>query len=89
MSEQKVGYMAQLDAWADANVIAPLFSTEADEESDWETQVAQVKTAIREKILESYRNGCKAGAGHVRREYRQPAGQPPRKQPSYATAQVR
>ena len=27
-----------------------------------------VRAAIREKVLESYKNGCRAGAGHVRKE---------------------
>ena len=58
MSEQKVNYMTALDAWTDANVIAPAFNAEQD---DWEDAVSQVKKAIREKVLESYHNGQTAG----------------------------
>ena len=68
MSEQRVSFMQELDRWTDNNVIAPAFNATQD---DWEEAVQQVKKAIRERVLESYRNGCKAGAGHVRREYRQ------------------
>jgi hypothetical protein len=79
MSEQTItrpakgqGYMAELDQWTDANVIAPLVS-EPDEPTAELTDEAldQVRVAIREKVLESYRNGCRAGAGAVRKEARQ------------------
>lgn len=69
--------MAELDAWTQANVIMPLVYSE-DEDGGERTfeQVNdlfnQVKFAVRQKVLESYKNGCKAGAGHVRREYSQP-----------------
>jgi hypothetical protein len=53
--------MAQLDAWSDVNVIAPLIQGEEDEpvELTQET-IDQVKKAIREKNLESFKNGLKA-----------------------------
>jgi hypothetical protein len=84
MSEQKsTSFMQELDQWADAYVISPLVCSDGDggEEITDET-VKHVKFAIREKVLESYKNGCKAGAGHVRREYRDGG----RKERSYAQA---
>jgi hypothetical protein len=52
MSEQN--YMAQLDAWSNEHVIAPLLD-------DGQRTIERVQKAIREKALESYRNGQKAG----------------------------
>jgi hypothetical protein len=52
MSEQKsTGFMEELDRWTDANVVMPAFNATQD---DWEAAVAQVKLAIREKVLESF-----------------------------------
>jgi hypothetical protein len=59
MSEQKPNYMVVLDQWTEANVLRPLFGTDPNQE-DWEGVEAQVKKAIREKVLESYKNGLKA-----------------------------
>lgn len=50
-------YMQELDAWAEAYIIGPL----VDPDEDAETTIARVKKAIRERVLESYRNGQKAG----------------------------
>jgi hypothetical protein len=62
MSEQKVNYMARLDAWSDVNIIAPLVYGGEDGETPELTQetINQVKKAIREKNLESYKNGLRA-----------------------------
>jgi hypothetical protein len=60
MSEQKQSFMQQLDQWTDANVIGTLNNSDPIE-GDWEESVEQVKKAIREKVLESYRNGQAAG----------------------------
>ena len=60
MSEQKPSFMTELDMWSEANVIGPLFHTDLDQDN-WEESVAQVKKAIRAKVLESYRNGQSAG----------------------------
>ena len=60
MSEQRMTFMQQLDQWSGTNIIGPLFNTDPNQD-DWENAVAQVKKAIREKVLESYRNGQKAG----------------------------
>ena len=64
MSEQKINYMALLNAWTDEMIIEPLLQEGAD-------AIESVQKAIREKTLESYKNGCKAGAGAVRKEMRQ------------------
>jgi hypothetical protein len=55
MSEQK-SFMQQLDAWTDEAVIEPLLDG-----GGVETQL-EVRRAIREKVLESYRNGQQAGS---------------------------
>ena len=61
MSEQKSNYMAQLNAWSNEHVIAPLldYGVEA---------IEGVQKAIREKVLESYKNGLKAGAAKPARK---------------------
>jgi hypothetical protein len=48
MSEQKPNYMAVLDQWTDANVFAPLLSTneEGEPEELSEETLEQVKKAI-------------------------------------------
>lgn len=63
MSEKekpKSSFMQELDQWSEANVIGPLFASEADAE-DFDGAVERVKKAIRVKVLESYRNGQVAG----------------------------
>jgi hypothetical protein len=67
MSEHKTNYMAELDAWTEDTILYPLFGTDPNQE-DWEKTEAEVKYAIRQKVLESYKNGLRAGAGSVRRE---------------------
>jgi hypothetical protein len=64
--EQKLSYMQQLDQWTEAVVIMPLANPSADE--DFDHVVKQVKKVIREKVLQSYRNGLKAGAVAGRKE---------------------
>ena len=63
MSEQKASYMAVLNAWTNDMVITPLLENGAEE-------TETVQRAIREKVLESYKNGCRAAAGAVRKEMR-------------------
>jgi hypothetical protein len=79
MSEQKTNYMAALDAWTDEVIIEPL----ADNGfvAGVETSL-QIRRAIREKVLESYKNGLKAGAVKA-------TSQPARKETSHAQAQTR
>ena len=52
MRERKSNYMSQLDDWTLNNVINPLLGSEPND-----LVVAGVMKAIREKTLESYRNG--------------------------------
>jgi hypothetical protein len=59
MSEEKKSFMQELDLWSEANIVGPLFHADPKED-DWEPAVAQVKKAIRQKVLESYRNGQQA-----------------------------
>jgi hypothetical protein len=81
MSEQKLTYMQQLDEWTEANVIKPLFEAITEGDGDeCNTACEAVKKAIREKVLESYKNGLKA----------LPRSQAPaRKDQRYAQAQTR
>ncbi len=78
MSEQKQSFMQQLDAWTTATVINPLHEalTEGDG-ADCDAACDAVKSAIRQKVLESYRNG-QAAAGVKS----QPSSQRPRRQSS-------
>ena len=58
MSEQekpKSSFMEELDGWTESTIIGPLFASETEE--DWEPAIERVKKAIRQKVLESYRNG--------------------------------
>lgn len=64
MSEQEKpkSFMEKLDQWTDVNVVNPLHEviTEGDG-AECDAARESVKKAIREKVLESYRNGQKAG----------------------------
>ena len=60
--------MQELDRWTESTIIGPLFASETDGE-DWEPAIERVKKAIREKVLDSYRNGLKSKP----RQPRQPA----------------
>jgi hypothetical protein len=64
MSEAK-SFMQELDDWSDANVIGPLYKAAEDPDAtDSEVFLKigeSVKKAIRQKVLESYRNGQQAG----------------------------
>jgi len=71
MPEQKQGYMAELDQWTQGAILDPLYEAWRDAEyaPDEALEVSQarlaavvfdLKRAIREKVLESYRNGQKA-----------------------------
>jgi len=61
MSEQKQSsFMEELDRWTESTIIGPLFASETSEE-DWEPAIERVKKAVRQKVLESYRNGQAAG----------------------------
>ena len=73
MAEQKLRYMQQLDEWTQEIIIDPLYKAwdavenapdEVREESQAElTEVAlTVKKAVRERVLQSYRNGQKSAS---------------------------
>jgi len=91
MSEQRKpkSFMEELDEWTHANVVMPLYEADRYEPdklaggnvSEFQTAVEAVKRAIREKVLESYKNGIKAGSRPL------PTGA--RKETSRAQAQAR
>lgn len=66
MSEQKTSFMQELDLWTEANIIEQLVSDGDEAQEVTDEVIAQIKHAIREKVLESYKNGLRAGA--VRKE---------------------
>jgi hypothetical protein len=75
MSEQKrPSFMEELDQWTESTIIGPLFASETDGK-DWEPAIERVKKAVRQKVLESYRNGQVAGPRRVAKEP-QPEPQP-------------
>ena len=65
--EQKVSFMQELDRWSDEMVIQPLLAAvkksrngELSEEARYELEeeaMQGVRTVIRQKVLQSYRNG--------------------------------
>jgi hypothetical protein len=62
MSEQKESYMATLDAWSDKSVIEPLADAYIHgPEEVIITAQEYARKSIRQKVLESYRNGQAAG----------------------------
>jgi len=70
MSETNKGYMAQLDQWSDENVIFPLSLAVSNGNDESRLAAADaVKKAIREKVLQSYRNGLNAPASVKQRQY--------------------
>ena len=75
MSEQEKpkSFMEELDQWTEEAVIEPLLYGDPEEDPNarsLEDIADQVRHGIRQKVLESYRNGQKAGAKPVRREPR-------------------
>jgi hypothetical protein len=78
MSEQKTNYMAELDAWTNQAIFALL---EADGFGAGAEIALQIRKAIRAKVLESFKNGIKAGSRP------QPTGA--RKETKHAQAQAR
>lgn len=54
--------MEELDRWTEATVIGPISTALLDaHEGAWQQTTAAVKAAVRAKVLESYKNGRKAG----------------------------
>ena len=63
MEEQK-SYMQQLDDWSNEFVVGPTWDASKDKQRDpegTERVLSEVRKAIREKVLQSYRNGQAAG----------------------------
>ena len=71
MSEQQISFMQKLDRWTDEAIIEPLLDDGAS--IGVETSL-QIRRAIQEKVLESYKNGIKAGIAKAHR----PGGKAPR-----------
>jgi hypothetical protein len=62
MSEQKISFMASLDAWSDKSVIEPLADAYLNGPEEVIINAQEyARKAIRAKVLESYRNGQAAG----------------------------
>jgi hypothetical protein len=81
MAEQKAAsFMQELDRWTEATVINPLEGAIMDANQKlYQETVERIQKAVRQKVLESHRNGQKAG------DYK-PAG---RRETRYAQAQTR
>lgn len=62
-SEQKTNYMQELDDWIDENVLDPMVEASSPDAADGalEETGELVRTGIKNKVLESYRNGQAAG----------------------------
>jgi hypothetical protein len=70
MSEQK-SFMQQLDAWTFQAIVDPLLkATASGNDVEWNKTRDGVYKAIREKVLESYRNGQAAGQKPAARKAR-------------------
>ena len=78
MAEQKPRYMQQLDEWTQETILDPLYKAweaveNAPDEFREECQdeltevVLTVKKTVRERVLQSYRNGQKAGPPRAQR----------------------
>lgn len=67
MSEQKKGFMAELDDWIQAEIFDPIEGVCWASITDSERMEIQgaIIPVIRQKILESYRNGQEAGPRKV------------------------
>jgi hypothetical protein len=67
--EQKSNFMEKLDQWSEKVVINPLISLglmQQEAGNEWveeehDAELTAIKRSIREKVLESYRNGQQAG----------------------------
>ncbi len=87
MSEQTKApsYFVELDQWTEANIFVPLITSNEEDQPEEELSkgtLERVKLAIREKVLESYKNGIRAGLAKA-------ATQPTRKERAYAPAKNR
>jgi hypothetical protein len=77
MSEPKT-FMQQLDEWTNDTIIVPFGNACFDGgEEEYHRVTADIQKAVREKVLESYRNGQQAGvtkpaAGFKPRQFKKP-----------------
>jgi len=63
--------MAGLDQWTESYVVNPLIYAHAEDgEKGWRRCTEEIKRAIRDKVLESYRNGQAAGPSPARKAAR-------------------
>jgi hypothetical protein len=76
MPEQKNNYMSQLDEWTEQTIIFPLFEAaqnykdgSAESDAAMKRTHAIVLKAVREKVLESYRNGQAAKSPAKQKSY--------------------
>jgi hypothetical protein len=75
MSEQKVSFMAALDAWSDKSIIEPLADAYINGPEEVIINAQEyARKAIRAKVLESYRNGQAAGPRTASQAKRKPYG---------------
>jgi hypothetical protein len=86
MSEQEKpkSFMQELDQWIEAKVVDPLRYGDAPDDPDARSVddiVDEVHLAIRAKVLESYKNGIRAGS--------RPLPDGARKEQRYAQAKTR
>jgi hypothetical protein len=79
MSEQEKSFMNQLDDWTQVVIIEPLMDNLGGVVGV--EMNLQIRRAIRAKVLESYKNGLKAGVAK--------AGQPVGKETRYVPKQTR
>ena len=71
MSEEQKkssSFMQELDKWTEMNIILPLGDASQRNEEAWEETAVMVKKAIREKVLQSYRNGRMTRGAAMRRK---------------------
>jgi hypothetical protein len=70
MSEART-FMQRVDEWTESTILKPLFeATRNYDHHTYEWTVVAVKKAVREKLLDSYKNGLKAKARPARKEAR-------------------
>ena len=69
MSEQKrttKSFMQELDLWIDQEVFENLYAVWTEsQDGNMDASSSRVRKAIKDKVLESYRNGQKAGQPNI------------------------
>ena len=69
--EKPKSFMQELDQWIEEEVFENLYAIwNESQDGNMNATAESVKKAIRGKVLESYKNGIKAGARPVRKESR-------------------